>query len=156
MEKCNNFNYWEEFEKTNNIVFEKFLPDEWKNIFNEEYSKFSQWLNLYWFYNDKWNFVWWVCLWFNPDFFDNKDDIEIITELNVNWYIKISYFFILDKYKWEWYWKKYLTKLLDKDLKYYLTCNWDNLKKYYESIWFRTINTNNEKHILIYGWNCTR
>ena len=110
------------------------LSEDWKEIFIEEYKLYWNNLKLYWFYN-KGEYLWWFCLWFNPDFFDNKDDENIIDNLLKEGYNKISYFSILDKYRWKKVWTKYLWDFLNiNNDKYFLTCNWRKLKEYYISL----------------------
>ena len=107
-------------------------------------------LKLFWFY-DKEEYLWWFCLWFNPDFFENIEDKKIINNLLNNNYDKISCYYIVDKYKWMKIWAKYLSNFLKENkYKYFLTCNLYKLKEYYISLWFKLINNNKDKHILTF------
>lgn len=127
------------------------LSKEWKNIFLEEYNLYWKNFTLYWFYNNEY-YLWWFCIWYNPDYCDNMSDKNIIDDILNKNYIKISYFSILDKYRWKKMWGKYLLDFLKKNNKsYFLTCNWEKLKEYYVSLWFRVINKNKNKHILIFN-----
>ena len=136
--------------KITKTTFHESLPNNWKDIFLDEYNVFWDLFVLYWF--NKWNdLIWGFCLWYNPDYFKDKIDNIIIDNLNTNKYEKISYFFIKDKYKWNNTWWELLVEFMDTNWwKYFLTCDNGKLRDYYVWLWFELVNENEDKFILVY------
>lgn len=128
-------------------IFQNNIIEDWKEIFIEEYKKYwKEWKLLWIFYNN--NFIWWAWIWYNPDFMNTSEWNYIIERLNSELYNKISYFYIIDKEQRKWYWKIFIKNLLKSNNKFYLTCNWDALKRYYIKLWFKLKFSEWEKYIL--------
>ena len=99
------------------------------------------------FYIEK-KLVWWIRIWSNSDSFDT-DWMKIINSFIDEWFIKLSYFFISDLYKWNWYWIWFLKEITLTHKKCYLTCRWDRLLQYYKDLWFRKVYALGERYILV-------
>jgi len=142
-------NYWNIDKNT----FKKQMPEIWKQILENEFQEFGSLFKLYWFSNTN-EIIGGFCLWYNPDYFKEKIDKLIINCLNDKKYKKISYFYIIDKYRWERKgWELLLEFMKNNWWKYYLTCDNISLKDYYISLWFKLYNTNLEKFILVFENN---
>lgn len=137
-----------QIQNTNYETFLENVPKNWEEIFIEEYKEYWELWELKWFYIEE-DFVWWAWFWYNPDSFKETKWIEIINNLNSNKYIKISYFFIKEDFRWKYYGKEFLSSIIENNNSYFLTCEWENLKKYYTSLWFEVIYEENDKYILI-------
>jgi len=139
-----------EIKKIEDKNFRENLPMEWKEFFDEEFKEFWKIFKIYWFLDNN-KLIWWFCLGYNPDYFKEKINQVLIEELNVKNYQKISYYFIVDKYKWQKKWAELLFEFINKNWwKYFLTCNWKKLKEYYISLWFKVVWEENDKFILVY------
>lgn len=131
----------------NKDIFLENLLNERKELFCNEYKRFWHKSILKWFYI--WNeFICGVWLGYNEDFFNNTEWKKIIEELNNQNYCKISYFFCKSIFQWKWYWKQFLSYILENNKQYFLSCHWEKLKSYYISLWFKEIYNENEKYIL--------
>lgn len=137
-------------------IFEDNLPNIWKETFTYEFQIYWSKVNslLKGFYMDG-KFIWWLRLWYNPDSLD-KDGTRIIKELYKKWYTKISYFFILDEYRWNLYWKHFILSVIGKNGNFFLTCQWNKLEQYYIYIWFKLIYKSSNKSLLVYENSITQ
>lgn len=135
-------------------IYDSFLlniPSNWRDIFIDEFDIYGDDNSLKWFYVDN-IFVWWVWIWYNPDQFEDIQGQDIIKWLLENWFVKISYFYIVDSYKWNLIGKEKLLEIISKSgVNYFLTCNWDKLKQYYIDLWFEFVDNDKNKNILIYN-----
>ena len=134
----------------NSTLFLDNVPVYWKTYFEIDSKKYSVLHNLKWFYI--WNdLVWWIRKWENSNSFD-EEWMRIICKLLDQWYTKLSYFFIVEKSRWNWYWADFLKSLIWIEWKYYLSCKSEKLVQYYEEIWFEKIHNYGESYLMTI-WN---
>jgi len=133
----------------NKKEFELYLPKEWKEVFEKEYEQFGKLWELYGlFLNNK--MVWGLWIWYNPDHFSKKENIEYINNLHKRNYKKISYFYIKEEFKWNRIGEIFLKTILNNKQKYFLTCTNERLKNYYISVWFDDFIYEEGKFIILY------